>query len=466
MRHWTRKAGFLPAAAALAVALSGCSLEVLNPGAIQDADLNTPDLMPTLARGVSAEFNDIADEYAFFGSQLTDEAAGTGSYSSTQQYRQGIFDYQDSEFYWAQAHEAAWAAKEAWVRFQDVLEGAEQSSPDAAELFVIKGMAYRVLGENFCRMVFNVGPSVDRTLAFDSAIAAFNMAITIGTAAGTDGAHWVTAANAGKAQAYFGKASLTGAAADWTSAVTAAGLVPIDFVDVAHYHENANTNLYWGESWGRAENGVYRTLAQTIYDDVQDPRVAYTRCGEWRTPGAAYPDIIAGGVDPTGNCTGQGSGAHQGADGQHAHYRQDKYTERGSDVPRASGVEMRMIEAEAALLAGTPDFTAFIDAVNEVRNHYGMADRAAPTTLGTLDWPHEYPAVDAMSVLDEERYMTLWIEGRRLFDLDRWDHPFINGGWITGGNGEDPRLSCMPISRDECLQNENLLGDAAACPST
>ena len=86
MNHFARRAG-LPAVAAFAVVLSGCDLEVLNPGAIQDADLNTPELMPVLVNGVSAEYNDVQDNYAFDVARLTDELAGTGSYGSTQDFR-------------------------------------------------------------------------------------------------------------------------------------------------------------------------------------------------------------------------------------------------------------------------------------------------------------------------------------------------------------------------------------------
>ncbi len=455
MNNWTRRVGMVPTATAIAVVMSGCSLEVLNPGAIQDADLIQPELMPVLVSGVSAEYNDVGDTYAFSGARLTDEVAGTGSYTSTQEYRQGIFDWESSEGFWAQTHEAAWAADQAWVRLQEVLEGAENSHPDAARLFAIRGFAFQRLGENFCHAVFSVEDWVDRTVAFDSAIANFNRAITIGTAAGAAGAHWVTAAQAGIAQANVGKG-------DWTAAASAAAQVTdIAFEDAAIYHAQANTNQVWNESWGRAEVGVYRTLAQRMHEGPDaDPRVPFTKCGEWDDLVSAYPDNIPGGVTSTGNCAGQGSGAHQGADGDHAHYRQDKYTERGSDIPRASGVEMELIQAEAAL-QGTPDFATFIAHINNVRAHYGLAALAAPTQMGTLTFPtDETNMTDALQILDRERYATLWLTGRRLFDMDRWDHPFLNGGWIVGSAALANRLRCMPIPKIECQLNPNLEDDA------
>ena len=452
----------MPVVAALAVVASGCELEVLNPGSIQDADLNTPELMPILVAGVSAEYNDIGDDYAFDMARLTDDIAGTGSYFSTQQYRQGIFDWEDSEFAWEQTHEAAWAAGEAWDRLQEVLGESAATSADAAKLFVLMGSAHLRLGENFCDVVYDVGPSQPRTAAFDSAIVAFQQAITIGQAAGSAGDHWVTAARGGIAAAYVGLG-------DWAQAVTFAGMVPTDFVDVAIYHEQANSNLIWMETHNRAEVGVWSTLAQRLHDvgadgvagggDDEDPRVPYTICGSWEDMDPINPDPELG-VNPEG-CT-SGSGAHQGADGLTAHYRQDKYPERGSDIPRITGEEMRLIEAENFLRNN--DFANFNAKITELRMYHGLgAHHHQATEQGSLDFPYATPADDGWSVLDEERYASLWLTGKRLWDMDRWNHPFLAGGFLAanvpGASAVDNRPSCQPVPKNECELNPNLQGD-------
>lgn len=446
MSIWTRRLAALPLCAVLAVAASGCDLEVLNPGQIQDVDVSSADLMPILANGVSAEYNDVMDGLALDFARLSDEAAGTGSYSETQVFRQGILDWEDTDGDWEQAHEAAWSAEQAWLRFGEVLQGGEATSPDASKLFMLMGHAYRVLGETFCFSVFDVGTGGDRVLFFDSAIAAFNQAITIGNAAGSSADDYVMSARAGIAQSYVGKG-------DFASAVTWSTQVPTDFEDAASYHEQANVNVVWSETWGRAEIGVWNTLGQRLADDG-DPRTDYTKCGEWDDP--LNPTL--GEVTKTGLCDGQGSGAHQGADGDHAHYRPNKYDERGSDIIRVSGREMRLIEAEAALLAG--DWPTFNARITEVRDFYGLgAHPHQASAAGTLNFPYANPADDAWSVLDEERYATLFLEARRLYDLDRWDHPFLNGGWIVGGSAQNPRDSCYPIPRNECELNPNINQD-------
>ena len=464
MRRRTGRVGLAPMLlAAFSMLLAGCSLEVLNPGAILDEDLNTPELMPIVVNGVSAEFNNVPDALAYNVARLTDDMSGTGSYFETGRFRRGLFDDEDSEGTWEQMHEAAWAAGVAWERLLEVLgEDAARNSVDSAKLFALMGHAHRMLGENFCDLAYDKGPLQPRTAAFDSALVAFDQAITIGTSAGSSADDWVTSAHAGRAQAYVGLG-------DWGSAVAEASQVPIDFVHNAIYADGSDTNVVWSESHGRAELGVWASPAQYYGDPIglNDPRTPYRICGNWNDP-----NDPSAGVTTTGTCSDSGSGAHQGADGATAHYRQQKHTGRGSDIAVASGTEMMLIRAEAALLDG--DLTTFIDRINDVRDFYGLTDLAEPPTAGALEFPNALDAQpraafptggdpgldDGWSILDRERYMTLWVEGRRLWDLWRWDHPFLAGGTLIGA-GENPRASCMPIPRIECTLNENLAGSSA-----
>ena len=427
-----------------AFALNACDLEVLNPGSILDEDLTTIDLMPILVSGVSAEFNDIGDYFAFDIARLTDDLAGTGSYFSTGQYRRGVFDNENSEGHWEQTHEAAWAAGEALGRLEEVLGGEAGTFDGTARAHLLMGLAHRILGENFCDVVYDKGPVQPREASFDSAIAALNQAASVGSAAGASA--FVTAAQGGIAQAQVGLGN-------WSAAVSAAASVPTDFVHSAIYHQTANSNGVWNETWGRAEVGLWATPAQQLYDG--DPRVPYTICGEWEDPsGPSW-----GRVTPSGLCGGAdgSSGAHQGADGLTAHYRQGKYPERGSDVPIVTGTEMRLIEAEAALNNG--DIATFTSKVNEVRAFYGADPISAPADVGSMEFPNAQD--DAMSILDRERYLTLWIEGRRMWDLHRWNHPFLQGGTLIGP-GATPRVSCMPIPEIECTLNPEIQ-NAAQC---
>jgi hypothetical protein len=487
MRYWK---GILrwPLAAVLAVGLAGCDLEVLNPGAVLDEDLNSPDVADVLVAGVSAEYNQVQDLLVMEVSRLTDDIASTGSYGSTQNYRQGIFDDRDSDGYWEQIHESIFAAGDAWARFQDVLPNAG-SSALTSRLFALMGHGHNRLGENFCDVVYDIGGVQPRSASFDSAIVAFNMAIQIGEAAeaaGEDAEQWILSAYAGIAQAELGRASLgTGswqaafdAADDFFTAADGFGVEnPEQWHDDAIYNAQANTNYVWNETHGRAEIGVWSTQAQQMHDATEDVRVPYTKCGEWKDDTRPNPDTDEGVTDL--GCT-SGSGAHQGADGLTANYRQDKYPDIGSNIPRVSGAEMRIIQAEAMLMMGDiSDATGMTYYLNLARASYGdpadtgLDPLAEPAAVGELDFHDQYPHYamagdadwDAWSMLDAERYATVWLEGKRWFDIDRWQHPFLDGQYLAknvpGAGSVAQRPSCMPIPRNECQLNPNITDDPA-----
>jgi len=155
--------------------------------------------MPVLVNGVSAEYNDFQDDIAFDVAILADDAAGTGSYSTTQLFRQGLFDWDDSEGNWAQTHEAVWSADQAITRMQEVAAANDDfdysTSPDAARAWMLKGFANVRLGENFCHVVYTVASSSPRPAAFDSAIASFNEAIVRAGAAGAAADEYAVAAS-------------------------------------------------------------------------------------------------------------------------------------------------------------------------------------------------------------------------------------------------------------------------------
>ena len=441
----------------VAVLFGGCDLAVVNPGAITDDALNEVSLVPSIVNGVANEFNQIVDNAAFDVLILTDEAAGSGSYFQTGRYRRGMQDWEETQGTWAQIHETIWTGHSAWFRVADFEGFNREADIDMARMWLMAGHAHRFYGELFCQVVYSVGPSPEepqlggvlpREVAFDSAVVALNRAITIAAAVGgSDADDIATAARAGLAQAYVGKG-------DFATAITHSVQVPTDFVHEARFNTNSNENIIYVETFDRAEIGLYNTYAGTLA--TQDPRVPYTVCGTFDDPlNPKNSDVTS-----TGACT-----AHQGADGVTAHYRQEKYPlpNGESDIPFATGVDMRLIEAEAALLAN--DMPTFEARINEVRAHYGLGPlTGTPAGAGALEYPNAYdantgnvsdPGVDAWSILDAERHLTLWGEGRREWDLHRWDHPFLDGG-IVFWDTEPRRVSCYPVPKDECTLNEVL----------
>ncbi len=137
-----------------------------------------------------------------------------------------------------------------------------------------------------------------------------------------------------------------------------------------------------------------------------------------------------------------------GRDGRRPFWRQRKYTATGNPITVAKGAEMRLIEAEAALLGG--DLTGALNAINAVRTHHYLPHLTAAT------------ADEAWEILVRERGLELWLEGRRLADLRRWQQ---NPGWVRtevvryGGprnvlDTEEPL--CLKVSSNEIFSNPNI----------
>ncbi|MEQ9568711.1 MAG: RagB/SusD family nutrient uptake outer membrane protein [Longimicrobiales bacterium] len=408
----------------LAVLAAGCGdlFDIENPGEILDDDLNDPELIDVLITGLSSDVSDFVDNVAFDVARLSDEMAGSGSYADTGYFRTGWAEQGSVGGIWDQAHEAVWMSELHIERIEGLLEPGEFSASDpVSRALVFEGVAHRTLGENYCQVVYSdpdeYGSLQPRTVAFDSALVAFNQALTFGS-------EHHTAARAGLASVYAAKG-------DWAQAVSNAQQVPDDFEWYAYYDINDNANIVYDETHDRAEMSAFNTLAGSM--NPQDPRAPFTKCEE-------------GGCSTT-----------NGADGVTTMWRQEKVLDEDDEIIVLSGKEARLIEAEAALVAG--DLEEFTTQINRVRALYGLDPIDEPATAGSLEFPNAWD--DAWSILDGERHLTLWLEGRRLWDLHRWDHPFLDGGQIVW-EPEPRRDSCMPVPQGECSVNPNFTCNEAA----
>lgn len=438
------KMRWLPMAALVATfGMTGCSddlFDVKNPGRILDEDLNTARGVAALVTGMSSDFSVSYDEVAFAGARLTDEMVGSGSYFETGRLRRGLFDSEDSDGYWNGVQRARWVAEGGLQRMAGIEGYTFANNENTARAYLFAGLANRWFGENFCEVVFSQpyteespgpggeideGVPLPRTAAFERAIPALQAAVT--HAGGAGASDVATAAHGAMAQVYMGLGN-------WSAALSEAAQVPTDFVYEAVYSGNSGreNNVMWLETHGRHEMSAWGTLAGTV--GAGDPRTPWTDCS-------------------TANCPSK-----NGADGETIHYRQEKYPSRGGNIPLVKGTEMRLIEAEDALLKG--DLATFTAKVNEVRTFHGLAAIPAVTSAGTITGGvgggANPTSMTGWDVLDRERHLTLWLEGRRLWDLHRWDHPHLDGGGVVYEATVARRASCMPISDQECQVNENV----------
>jgi hypothetical protein len=99
---------------------------------------------------------------------------------------------------------------------------------------------------------------------------------------------------------------------------------------------------------------------------------------------------------------------------------------------------MRLIEAESMLRSG--DWQGALSVINQVR-----AELSVPLWTAST-------ATEGWVALKRERGIQLWLEGRRLGDLDRWIAANTPGAVedMTGRN------TCFPIGQTELQSNPSL----------
>jgi hypothetical protein len=408
-----------------ALLLAACEFETVNPGRVLEEDLNEERSVQPLVTGMSSDFSTAYDGMAFLIARASDEMAGGGSYSSTAEFRVGIIENDYVDWEWESMSRARWVAEDGLRRMQEDIPDYEfEGNELTARAYLFLGLSNRALGESYCDVVYDGGPAEAPSAAFQRAVDAFNEAIDHAQQAGATNIE--LAALGGRAQAYVGLG-------DWTNAVLDANLVPTPFVYDAIFHTTSGReeNEIFEETHRRHEMSAYLTYADSV--DPTDLRTPFTDCTLGGCPNA------------------------QGADGSTPHYRQEKYQDHGAEIPVVKGTEMRLIEAEAHLLADAVPLA--INSINEVRLFWGL----------TLIDPTGMTLQDGWITLDHERHLTLWLEGRRFFDMRRWEAAgldylpavmFISGGTLVY-TGENPRDICIPISESECLTNTNIRGTAA-----
>ncbi len=448
---------------ALLVALTtGCGdvFQATNPGRILEEDLKNRESLENLVTGMSSDYSAVFDELAFAQARASDEMAGSGSYTQTNLFAQGIIEPEEVNFEWEGSMRARFNALNGIELIQEVLGDEAQGNPLFSRAHLFAAKTNLMIAENFCQVVFDGGEPQPKSAGFQAAIEWADQGLTHAQAAGET--EHELAMKGVKAMANVGLEN-------WSEAASLASQIPTDFEHMAIYSDNSGRerSVWWVETHNRFETSAWKAFTDRAgHGNAADLQNANTQ-GEY-TGGTRVPEDPRihndGNPDPRiqfTNCIDENCPATNSADGVTPMLRQEKFPDPGSDIPSVDGEEMRLIEAEAALNAG--DFEAAIDFMNEVRAQYdglnpipdAVADGCSATSF-TLDDP-------CWAQLDYERGVTLWLQGKRLWDLHRWQHPWLRGGTIIH-DGQPIRHSALPISRSEALSNENI-GEAQSCSS-
>lgn len=392
------------------LSLAACDFSVTNPGPVQDEFLNAPAAHEAVVNGMGRALADALNWIAYTGGAVSREitAAGSiGSFGVTLSQREGLLTPDESNAHWSRAQKARWLAENGVERMRAALGEDFESSSLAAEALLYAGYSNRLLGENMCEAVIDGGAPQARAVYFERAEAGFTGAHRIATTLG-DG-DVATAALAGRA-------SVRAWQGDWSGAVADARQVPEDFEYHARYfalEQNQYNRIFFANAnQPYRAHSVVGTFYEQYYLDTQDPRTPWSRSAEY----------------PVGDV------------GQVPWYFQTKYAAADSPINLSSGREMRLIEAEALLRNG--NWQAAMEIINDLRTDVGVR----PVTAGSLS--------EAWTALKRERGIELWLEGRRLGDLYRWQAENAPGA-VEDMSGRD---LCFPISESERETNPNLRG--------
>lgn len=289
-----------------------------------------------------------------------------------------------------------------------------------AEVLNLAGYSYIMFGENYCSGVpfselneeggFEFGsPESTQEIFEDRALARFEEALSVAQTAGSTTQEYLARVGMGRALLNLGRSA---------EAAAAVADVPTDFTYLVTHSENTTReqNVVYNfnnlqERWSVANEEGLNGLP---YRDDNDPRVPWTRTG----------------------------GTDVGFDGETEQYDQLLYPNRGADAVLASGIEARLIEAEAAL--ATDPVSAFTT-LNDLRDAAGLDPIVDPgTTDGRVD------------ALFKERAYWMWLTSHRLGDLRRLvrqygrdtESVYPTGSYFKTGEPYGPDVS-LPLPVDE-----------------
>src|SRR3989441_11397567 len=416
-----RWAGSLLVTGALALAMA-CDTNVTTRGLVPDDALNKPEAWPAVVIGARRALADAlgsasgtGGQALYWGAAVSFEinpAGSTGSFGIPPDVQGGSLGDQTTSADWASSNQARYVAEAAVRRFQRVMpDTLFTKSLLVAQAYLYAGFANRLLGENFCQSVIPIvsgdtlvpGYLGSHTLYFVRADTAFTNALVVATASGkTD-----TATTSLIRTAMSGRASVradlaTYGLAPWAGAMADAALVP-DTMKFLIPYSSQNTDQYNYLFWARAgtpyrAHTQWGTFYESYYRTTRDPRV------KW--------DTTTGTMKPFGDAAVARFG------GLVPFWPEAKYKATTDPVRLSSGWEMRLIEAEAALVVS--DTATARAKMNVHRTALALPGVTFTTVTG------------AWTALKTERALELWLEARRLGDLRRWIVNGVPGATVDG----------------------------------
>ncbi|HEX2722694.1 MAG TPA: hypothetical protein VHM24_07220, partial [Gemmatimonadaceae bacterium] len=375
----------------LAAASLACNdfLKAENPGAVEEPLVNDLAYVNLIGNGPVATFQIAHTDAMYWNAQLTDEIFNRATFVEEGQIdRRELYSDMTyiNAFLYAPLQRARFMGEDAARRLKEIIPDSASSDIRTARSLVFAGYSYTVLGEMMCVTPIDLGAPKTSEEIFTDAIARFQEAIAIATAAKAryQAANPVplTLVNGVDSVRNF---ALVGAARaalnknDKAAAIAFANQVPADFIYRLWYTDN--TNAQRNRTYERLTLGSNGTMINTpFFAMAGDPRVP-------RIPGTSG----TGGRPLSPSAYSTFSNTVAGAEFAPV-----------MSFRIASGLEARYIVAEAQ--GPTAATLAF---VNERR----AAGLQTPVTL----------TGDAlMAELRDQRSRDFYLDGHRLGDLRRY----------------------------------------------
>jgi hypothetical protein len=452
---------------ALALPLGACNLdrilEVRDPELVSPEELENAESVPGLYNGALRSFfiaySGAADDaYLTVSSLLADELYAGDTFVTRQatdkrdQQPPQLGNTSDVAYGRLQlARVNARRAAAAAQKFGVGNSGAASLQATLATLRAIEGFTYVTLAEGFCGNIpFSMPPDEGPINPVDptqfrpgiGTLAAFDTAIVRMTAAlAAQPTNNLAKVGLGRAQLNRG---------NYAAAAAAVAGVPTTYV--FRIEHSANSGAQTNPIWSLQSNGRYGVANDEGGTERPDLAANGTGFNTDEGEGLAYRAYM----DPRVTWAAQG-GAFAGGVNLFVDRR---YVDQNSDVPLASGVEARLIEAEAQLAAGD---AAWLTTLNTLRASASTlipilypaipdAIKATfPQTLAPLTDPGT--AAGRVDLLFRERALWMYVTGHRLGDMRRlirqYGRPessvFPTGTYFYGPGGVYGNDVALPI---------------------
>jgi hypothetical protein len=411
-----QKSARIPAAltflALLALPLSACNMDVINPGVVDATTFDPTQDASTLSLSAQSNLYKAYGTLIYYSAFLSGEAYVGAVRQETNDIGRRVESAAtaDVNSVWAPLQKSL-ATNE--LAIPVLLAGSSAASDvNLARVEMNSGFSLVLMAETFCQGDILVGPPLTPAQLLDTAITRFTKAIAVGAAAASagvaEGTKVVNASNVGLARAYLQKG-------DNVHATQAAALVPATFVynDVTVDDASNRTlaNLVFNY-----DNGGSLIVVPDAYRALNDPRVP------WK------------------------DAARKSQDAGLQYFQQLKFTGFATPIRIASGLEASYIVAEANLKSGDPTAALALIATRRAAN-----GQTAFTGTGT-------PAI--LAELMNQRAREFWLEAKHLGDWNRnpTATPFVGATgtpFYKPAQGSFGTSTCLPVPVSETTANPN-----------